>query len=36
MYSDTVSQSEFVQSRKNTKAEYDRSVDTLSVIGARK
>ena len=33
MYSDTESQSEFVQSRKNTKAEYDRSVETL--LGAK-
>jgi len=36
MYSDTESQPEFVQSNKNTKAKYDRSVDSLSIIGARK
>ena len=36
MYSDTESQSQFVQSRKTTKAKYDRSVGWLSIIGARK
>ncbi len=36
MYSDSEQQSQFIQSAKGSTAKYDRSVDLVSIIGARK